>query len=656
MSLIDKLEQNALAQPHGEAMLFLDGFGAVHERLTHGELLRRAKHLACSLRSRNAAAKDAFLIFEHGPEFAVSFYACLFAGLTIIPLPPLEEQRLPFQCRHIQTLTRDLNEAPFFLSGGPTLALLKQHKTALGIKSDEELVDTRTPLVMDPGAFANRDWGHAEPAALLYTSGSTSRPKGVKLNQSHFQYNARTCVEAWELEETSVAVSWMPNHHSFGLIFNLLLPLFSGCRIVCMSPRAFVQKPLLWLKTLSDYRATHSAAATFGYRLCTEKIPAAELQGIDLSRWKVGLVSAEPIGAHVYRDFFDKFGPYGLRPDFFCALYGLSETGPITTMPVGRKPRFHREEGHPAATALACVGKPFSGTQLVCVNPSGGICREGVRGEIFVAGPSVTTGYLAREEENRAAFRRLGAEGHTFFGTGDEGFLEDGFLYVTGRLKEIIIIHGKNYYPQDMEWLLKQSDARLGAGNVAVFSLETESGPAEPRIMAIAESVPVEEAGYAALAQKALHHVSANLGVEIHELMLVPLGAVPKTASGKLKRKTCLEMVLQGQWRPLFHLGAPENPAPAVAGASERDVSIQNPSTVTALADLFSLELNMPRRDFGPDLRLSRLRLDSIQYLELAQAIESHLSTPCSPTLFFKSVTLADLAGHLEAARERVDG
>jgi len=640
VALTDMLARNA-ADSERPAMTFLDERGRVADALTWAELDRRVEALRAALPPLSPGSR-ALLLFDHGPHFATAFFACLKAGIAAVPLPPLDLEGLDRHRRYLASVIQDASCA-LILSHGALAEQCRARLAELDQAGKATLLDTAA--VPTDSALRSRT-AASDPdrqAALLYTSGSTSEPKGVALNARHLDCSAQACCESWGIDRDSVLVAWMPNHHSFGLIYNLLLPVQSGCQAVALSPQAFVRRPALWLETISRFRGTHAAAATFGYQRCIDRIDPATVAHLDLSCWQVGLVSAEPIRKGVYDDFMAKFGGLGLRPGFFCALYGLSESGPIASMPIDAEPVFRQRPGIADHLAPACVGRPMAGADIRCVSAHGRRCTEGEAGEIWISGPSVFEGYLGREAENARAFARLPGDPRRYFRTGDQGLFYDGALYVTGRLKEILIYRGKNFFPQDLEGLARQSHPTLRHSAAAAFSLEDEA----PRIVMAIEIGEAADA-HEGIARGAAAAIARNLGLPVDEIALMAEGAIPKTASGKIKRKACAAVVAAGGPGVLRRIIlAPASTAP--------QADIAGPPDIETLKSLFAEVLRMPLEDIDEDQPLSAFQLDSVAVMELAQSIETRFGAPFRPASLFKCGTISDVAALVSPDR-RVSG
>lgn len=617
----------AHARAERPALVALDGQGTLVAELSYAELSARAKALAVRL-PRDAG--PAFLLADQAPDFMVGFCAALLAGVPVSPLPAVASGDAFVKVPGLGRRMADAGSR--LLIGGQTeTAVIESHRDLLGIDTQVQIftVDQNQEVT----GFA--DCGLHGPACLLYTSGSTSEPKGVPLTADQLAYNGRTCAEAWQIDSNSVLISWMPFHHSFGLVFNLLIPLFSGARLVWMPPKDVMFQPRLWFDAVTRYRGTHTAVATFGYRRCYNLPDDHWSVDTDLSSLQVSLIAAEPIQRGVFDQFLKRFSRFGFKPEAFCVLYGLSESGPITTMEAGEAPRFHQTDPRNPELAAACVGKAFPGSDVRVFPPTGGEpLSSNASGEICIEGPSVFNGYHARPDANQKRFFEW--DGRTWFRTGDIGFLDEGgYLFITGRLKEMVIIRGKNYYPQDIEWLAGQAPLAEKRRECVAFAEETDGDPA---LVLMVEAGPEEvlELGedWAASFQQRL---TKHLDIGLRELVFVAPGSIQKTAGGKPRRALTAAQYRDGRIESsrVFRFEPSSEDAPRDAGLEARFLS------------LFVSASGLSPGEIDLTCSLEDLALDSARFLSLAEEISRIFKCDCHPSVFFQFSDLAGIFEHL---------
>lgn len=623
MNLIALLENHAGQRPTDSAMRFLDHRGALVGQLNWRDL--RDATCATAQRFKALRGERVLLICDPGLSFMPTLLGCMAAGVIVVPLAPIDVKHSHTQRATIARIVVDA-DIRHGIASGQSFAALRH--LDLGLKyHDVSVLETASQPLELPDEDAL--------VGLLYTSGSTAEPKAVPLRHRHLAYNARTCCQAWSISASSRLSSWMPNQHSFGLVYNVLLPLFSGAEVVAMAPSSFVNNPRLWLQSLSDHACTHGAAATFGYQLCVDQIDLESCEGLDLSHWQVGLISAEPVRKGVCDGFMSRFRSLGLRENLFCALYGLSESGPITSQAACTPITYDMRPQVPADLALARLGSSLPETRIVIVDPQKQVeVAHGEVGEVWVQGPSVFDGYWRREQANAQAFASLENHSGTFFRTGDQGFWQDGALVLNGRIKEMMIVRGKNFYPQDIEQIARETHPVFEMGCAAAFAQLSENlGDDAPTLVLEA---PRELAEAAALARQVAQHVLAQLGLQLTRVVLVPNGSVQKTASGKIRRMATAQAL-----KSMNPIAVWQQSTDVATQASDGDLLEQLCGLVAAQAalDLDEVEADVPLDEYD---------LDSLSYVALADAISQRFGKPFTATLFYKYETLAEIAEALE--------
>ncbi len=384
------------------------------------------------------------------------------------------------------------------------------------------------------------------------------------LSHGNIMYNVMAIVYSFEPTQTGSGITWLPTYHDMGLVGGVLEPLFYGRPNVLMSPMAFLQKPVRWLRAMTQYRATISGGPNFAYDLCTQKITDEEMEGLDLSSWQVAFNGAEPIRPATLTAFCDKFGPVGFRRETFFPCYGMAETTLIVTGAYMEKiPKVGRFDGkaldehrvvsvpagHENERLLVGCGRVLPDEEVVIVEPETCVrLPEHQVGEIWVRSPSVGLGYWNKEEATRETFRARLANGDDngqyYLRTGDLGFLGDGELFVTGRLKDLIIVRGVNRYPQDIERTVEQSDNRLQAGAVGAFAVEMGD---QERLIIVAETDRRRRKDWSDVIEQVRRNVTAEHELPPDGVVLVRFGSIPKTSSGKIQRGACREDFLDNE-------------------------------------------------------------------------------------------------------------
>ena len=685
--LVDVLRERAGQPGQAPAYTFLDEGEAEGGTLSWEALDRSARAIAVRLSEVARPGDRALLLFPAGLDFIAAFFGCLYAGVVAVPsYPPRPNRGQDRGQNRLRAIARDAS---------PTVVLAGQAllPRAAGLIEDvPELAAARWIAsddreLLDGGAAESwRDPGirPEDLAFLQYTSGSTSLPKGVRVSHANLVANERMIAAAFRQTEESVVVGWLPLYHDMGLIGNVLQPLWSGGRCVLMSPVAFLQKPLRWLAAISRYGATTSGGPNFAYDLCARKISEAERAGLDLSRWRVAYNGAEPVRKGTLDRFAAAFAGCGFSPEAFYPCYGLAEA---TLFAAGGVPetgaraiRFEAEElrhgravavepqatAAPAAAELVSSGGPWLEQRLAIVDPeSREELPEGRVGEIWIAGPNVGGGYWGRPEATVETFEAITAAGAgPYLRTGDLGFRHGADLFVAGRRKDLIILRGRNLYPQDLEATAEAAHPALRAGNGAAFSVGGTGGEGDDaeRLVLVYEvdrraGPEVHEAAAAAVRTA----IAEEHEAQVADLVLVKIGGVPKTSSGKVQRHACREGYLAGTLPVVARSAA----APGADETSEetapepgRDelAALPAPSRRRALEGLLASwaarALGVSAARLAHDAPLSSYGLDSLAALELRSAVEERLGVALPLATLFEGATLGDLATLIAADLE----
>lgn len=574
-TLVDALRAWADTAPERAAVVYLSDGERETARLSYRELDREARRVAASLLRVVEPGDRALLCFPPGADFVVAFLGCLYARVIAVPVYP------PRSVRHLGRLGAIVADAEARVA-------LTNAGTVRGFQGSGALP---VPLlIVEPiGSGEPAPWrapavSGSDVAFLQYTSGSTSDPKGVVVAHANLAANITMFSEELGIDETSRCVSWLPVYHDMGLIGCLLAPLWQGATTVLMSPLAFVQKPVRWLRAITRYRATFTTAPNFGWELCTREIDEAALDALDLSSLKFACNGAEPVRAETLDAFSARFARAGFRREVFVPCYGLAEvtlyasgghlgaTSGIVIDKAGleRGAIVAAEPGDKASCVVSCGTSPI-GQTLAIVDPEAlRECPADQVGEIWVSGPHVARGYWNNPAVTEAMFHatlptRPGLE---FLRTGDLGFVRGGELFVVGRLKDLIIVLGRNHYPHDLEATVERSHAALRAGGAAAFSLVRDGSEG----VGIAVEIAAEHRGgdLAAIGAAIVSAVWDEHEVRVSQLALIAPRSLPKTSSGKVRRRHTRELLLRDELNAVYRWpeGRPDEPAqvaPSVA-------------------------------------------------------------------------------------------
>jgi len=654
-TLIELLRQRALEKPAGTDFVFLSDGENEEIALSYKELDQRARIVATWLAPLVKPGERVLLIYPPGLEYLYAFFGCLYSGAIAVPAYPPSRHRGPAR---LESIIADAT---------PSVALTTEPILAKVLTSFPQ-----SPLLagMHWGATDTFDWtadvdwkrpdiGEDDLAFLQYTSGSTGAPKGVMLTHKNLLHNAALVHEACKHTTSERYVSWLPTFHDMGFMAGILQPIYGGFPVTLMSPASFLQRPLLWLQAISRYKGTTSGGPNFAYDLCVRKIREEERNQLDLSSWTVAFNGAEPIRWDTLQRFSSTFAPCGFRIESFYPCYGLAEATlmvsgdqkaaiPITRKISARALEQNRimDHGEPAEDQriLVSCGRTRLGQILAVVNPDTlDQCAAGEVGEICVSGSSVARGYFNRPMETAEVFglRLPTLADQPFLRTGDLGFIQDGELFITGRVKDLIIIRGRNHYPQDLELTVEQCDEALRPGCGAAFSSDIEG---EERLIIMQEVDQRKNPDLELLIQNIRRAIAEEHEIDVQAVVLIQLGSIAKTTSGKLQRHLCRAAFLNDrlqvivEWRRAT-AGTPES-KPTAASPSLDDLD----AVQSWLRDQLASRLDAQASEITLDRPLSEYGLDSLTAIELAHAIETTLGVCLSPANFLKELSLAELA------------
>lgn len=526
-TLVDLLRLRAAEQPSSVAFRHLGARDEVDSIRTYADLDREARAIAAVLARTTAPGDRALLLYPSGLEFIGAFFGCLYAGVIAVPA-------------HVPLRTRELARLRAIQESARPKATLGTSAVLAGLESElGDAVAFATDAPLEDAELRSLPLDRSSLAFLQYTSGSTGLAKGVMVSHGNLLANERMIELGFGHDASSTIVGWLPHFHDMGLIGNILQALHLGTDAVLMSPSSFLRDPHKWLRAISKYRAHSSGAPNFGYKLCVTR--KGNFEGLDLSSWKVAYSGSEPIQPDTLDAFARKFEPYGFRRESLYPCYGLAEAT-LFVSGVG-KGNGHTVTEHAGRPRVGC-GRPWGDEDVRIVDPT---TREPcTEGEIWVSGDHVAMGYWNLPVETEETF---GAEldGRRYLRTGDVGFFAGGELHVSGRLKDLVIVRGQNYYPQDIEATVEASHPAVRLGGVAAFPI---FGDGEERLGVIAEVMPEavarEPLAVCDLIREAVtveHSVRASL------VVLVPPGSVLKTSSGKVQRRETRAAFLDGRLR-----------------------------------------------------------------------------------------------------------
>jgi len=620
--LVSLLSLRARTAPDRLAYRYL-GETAGPTECTYSELERAARAIAARLREGGQRGERVLLLFPPGLEFIQAFLGCLGAGAIAVPAPPPNPLKPKLSLQRLVAIVE---------SARPTCALtLSGVLTSVG------------PVVAEIPAFGGMQWlpidalnatdaahGALEPASpeevalIQYTSGSTSEPKGAALTHANVMHNVTWFDDGWDHGADAVLVNWLPAFHDLGLIYGVVAPLWGGFMGVQMSPIDVIQRPATWLRAISSHRATHSCGPNFIYDLCARKVGDAERCDLDLRSWRVALTAAEPVRAETMARFCERFSAVGFSARAFCPGYGLSEaTCKVVAVARADEPtvlalRSDQLERHavvpappgPGARTVVSCGRPGHGASVRIVDPETlRPCAPARVGEVWVSGPGVAQSYWNQPTATADCLRaRIAGEGDTpYLRTGDLGFLQNDELFITGRIKDMIIVRGANHYPQDIEHTVQDAHASVRAGCCAAFAYEADG---EERLVAVAEveRATLDAAEVIAAITRAIAEVHR---LRAHRVVLLRAGTIPKTTSGKIQRHACKRALFSGA---LEVVAEQSEERQDVAGRTRHEVRAK-------LLDVVSRVGSVRQESIRPDQSLYNFGIDSLAGVNIAYEI-----------------------------------
>jgi amino acid adenylation domain-containing protein len=639
------LRARAESTPERLAYRFLPDGDAATQELSYAALYARASAVARALTELAPPGERVLVLCPPGLDYIAGLWGCLLANMVAVPsLPP----RFNRPSSRFEALLTDTHAKIALVTGSLLLGMRRTRNvdarvSALRFLCVDEFA-TSTAQADELGTSARSD----DLAVLQYTSGSTSSPRGVMLSHAHLIENCQRSIEAASFTASSQLVSWLPPYHDMGLIGTILLSVVVGCHATMMSPFSFVTRPLRWFEAITRYGGTHSGGPDFAFALCTRRITDEQKKSLDLSSWQLAWNGAERVRPETIDAFCNAFAGAGFSRRAMRPCYGLAEAKLIVSFTGDAGPRFFAasEQGlqqHRAQLAtseadtrvLVSSGKVVAGHTACVVDPeTRAALPEGDVGELWVSGPSVPYGYFERPDLTERTFQAAlqPADGARWLRTGDLGFVHDGEVFVTGRLKDLLIVRGRNFYPDDVEFTAQAAHPACKASSGAAFSVEVSG---EERVCLVQE-VEGRDLNWEEVASQLRAAVFAEHELVLHDVWLVAPGQVPKTSSGKVQRSAVKARYLaadfEARWRSApanVALDAPSKLEPLIAGACKELLGL---SELDRNEDLFALGAQ------------------SVLAMQLAARLEQALGVKVPLRLIFEAPSVARLARALENA------
>lgn len=669
-TLVELLRWRALYEPENSAYVYLKNGLTPEQVLDYGTLDRQARALAGWLQANTQAGDRALLLYSRGLEVVVAFWACLYAGVIAIPASPPDPVRARQSVPRLKSIVRDA-QVKLVLSSRDVMDAFLPHLSAVGLDSTLQWCDS---AAVGPEWLSR--WNEYLPpedglAYLQYTSGSTSDPKGVMVTHANLLRHSEMLSQAAACGDDCRSLTWLPYYHDYGLVHGVIVPVFLGSPSYLMSPVAFLKQPLRWLEAISRHRITHSGGPNFAYDFCVRVEASARDLDLDLSAWRVASCGAEPIRSSTIKAFLNAFRDYGLKAEAFTPAYGLAEYTLLVSMKATPLPHTvlgidaralergevvaAKESDSPIRSIVGC-GTPIGDTKIAIVEPTTmRRCAPDRVGEVWLAGESAAQGYWNRPEETAQTFSAVLADTGEgpFLRTGDLGFIKDGQVYITGRLKDLIIVRGKNHYPQDLERTVEQAHHVLRAGGGAAFSIDEDG---EEHVVVLQEVLRnVRGFDCEEIAAHVREAVAAEHELHVYEVVFIKAGSLPKTSSGKVQRRASREAYLSGLLSVVGRSRFEQDESVPVTEVLTREMlsAMSAEARVLALAQ-YLRQLTAGVLSISPERvslhhPLASLGLDSLAAVQLRNRVEEALGVTVPLSTFLQNASLEQLANRMVA-------
>ncbi len=652
----------------GLAYAYLKDTAAIDRQLSWAELAGEVNVLATALGARAEPGTRALLIYPPGLEVVVAFWACIQAGLVPVPAPAPDPIRRKHSLSRLQAILEDAQATLVLTTAG--IQTLCAEQSLVAPDRPIQWLATDQPTGEGWPSLENRS-PISDLAYLQYTSGSTATPRGVMISHRNVLAQCEAIYQTAGVNAESRSLCWLPYFHDYGLVHGILAPLYAGIPAFLLSPLTFLRRPLRWLEAIDRWDITHSGAPSFAYDACVKAIQKQPGWSGDLARWAVASCGAEPIHHRTINTFTQAFAPYGFNGNAFMPAYGLAEAtlvvsstsrseAPHTLTVDSAALESHRVEprslDNPGVRELVGCGRPLPGSQVIIVDPGSGLeCAAGQVGEIWVSSPSVALGYWRRAEATIEAFNAQvsGRPGEQFLRTGDLGFFSEGQIVITGRLKDLIILNGRNIYPQDLEATVEVCHPAVRNGGCVAFSVEVDE---VERLIIVLEVDRQQDLRAEEVATAVRVALAERFEVPVWGVVLARHGTIPKTSSGKVQRQACRKAYLDQSLAVLStQMLAAEDaltaPGPVAEGSQKlHDLLKSSGGLESYLQRVFAEQSGLPVSRIEAGMPLVNIGLDSLGTSLVKNRLEQEFGVDLSFGQLFGQGTVGDLAAYLQTS------
>lgn len=669
-NLVQMSSERAAERGDAPVMTFLSESGAPEGNISFSGLDESARKIAAGLVAKGLSGRNLMLLYAPGLDYIRAFFGCMYAGCVPVPAYP------PMGARDIDRLKRVVQdcEAGAILSSSMLMPMIEAWVANPTNGINLPCIPTDSLVAeQDASGFEPADANPSDVAFLQYTSGSTGHPKGVMVSHenliANFQQIVWTFAHSNDLDYVAPrykTVIWLPPFHDMGLIGGVLTPVYAGANVTLMSPLTFLKNPFIWLKTISDMGAKVSGGPNFSYQYCARKVSEEQMEQLDLSSWQVAFNGAEPIQVDSLNTFADKFSACGFDASAFLPCYGLAEAtlfvagSPATRGAkvvdadldyLGKGKLKAADKGQADTAPLVSSGVLAIETDVRIVDPkTQQECAPGEVGEIWVNSPSVAQGYWNKPSFSDSVFRaniKGDATATPYMRTGDLGLMHEDELYVTGRIKELIIVAGRNHYPQDIEFSLQSSNPTFRKGCGAAFAV-TDKGKEHLVIMQEVSNAGGDQTDFQQLAIAASRAVATRHGVTPKAIVLITPGTLPKTSSGKIQRTEAKKIYELGNFAPLhtFETNASQVVAKTKRKVEERPFMDWQSELYLEMQTWVSDKLNVEPHHIDLDVTFSELGVDSIEAIDLVDRLQDRIERTIPATELMRYPTVKALIDH----------
>ena len=649
-------------KPQDIAYAFVRDTLELESQLTYSDLEYTVHSLAGYLARRAPPGTRVLLLYPPGLDVVRAFWACICAGIVPVPAPAPDLVRRKHSLPRLLAIIQDANVSLVL-----TTSDIKVVSSELSIIEDGSHIEwiATDQSCGESGAVELPHLNESDLAYLQYTSGSTTTPRGVMVSHGNVLSHCKALSAAAGVSGSSRSLCWLPYYHDYGLLHGIIAPLHAGIPAYLMSPVTFLRRPLRWLEAISRFAITHSGGPNFSYESCLRAVRQQREWQADLSSWAVASCGAEPIHADTVEQFIETFSPWGFRRTSFAPGYGLAEATLLVTMKrTDEEPTFLKVAAALAGSIvkkssasesgtriLVGCGEPLEETRVLIVNPTTrSLCQAGEVGEVWLAGAGIAVGYWGRQQESDITFKATLADSGEgpYLRTGDLGFIHEGELFLTGRLKDLIIVHGRNHYPHDVERTVEQVHPALRVGGGAVVSID-EHG--EEQVVVVQEvSRHMKDLDFEEIGARVREAVAEQHELHVYDLVFIQAGSLPKTSSGKVQRRACREAYLANTFRvvgrsrleqvavTLSLEGLTREGLLALSPDARTDAvakHLRNLVARTLSIDSERLSLQEPLRSFG---------LDSLMAVRLKNQLEESLGVFLPMSTLLQGPTIEGLA------------